>query len=111
VTAKQRGVEKYIVTLSPDERASLSALIQKGRGPVRQLLKARILLKADASGADAAWSDGQIAAALETSTDTISRTRQRLVHSKPCPTCPWCHRAQQVFRSQPDVNRPSRLLL
>ena len=57
----------YIVTLSPDERASLSALIQKGRGPVRQLLKARILLKADASGADAACSDGQIAAALETS--------------------------------------------
>jgi hypothetical protein len=73
----------YIVTLSPDERASLSALIQKGRAPVRQLLKARILLKADASGADAAWSDGQIAAALETSTDTISRTRQRPVHPKP----------------------------
>jgi hypothetical protein len=43
------------------------------------VLKARILLKADASEAGEAWSDGEIAEALDTSTDTIARTRQQLV--------------------------------
>jgi poly-gamma-glutamate capsule biosynthesis protein CapA/YwtB (metallophosphatase superfamily) len=43
------------------------------------VLKARILLKADASEAGEAWSDGQIAEALDTSIDTIARTRQQLV--------------------------------
>jgi hypothetical protein len=42
-------------------------------------LKARILLKADASDAGEGWSDSQIAAALVTSVDTVARTRQRLV--------------------------------
>jgi homeodomain-containing protein len=54
-------------------------LIQKGKAAARQLLKARILLKADASTAGEAWSDSRIAAALGTSIDTIARTRQRLV--------------------------------
>src|ERR1700761_1884290 len=54
-------------------------LIQKGKSPARQVLKARILLKADASEAGEAWSDGQIAEALDTSIDTIARTRQQLV--------------------------------
>jgi poly-gamma-glutamate capsule biosynthesis protein CapA/YwtB (metallophosphatase superfamily) len=43
------------------------------------VLKARILLKADAFGATDPWTDSQIAAALDTSTDTIGRTRQQLV--------------------------------
>ncbi len=56
--------QKYIVTLSDDERERLDALIPKGKAPARQLLKARILLKADASEAGEAWSDSQIAEAL-----------------------------------------------
>jgi hypothetical protein len=79
VTAKQPAVKRYIVRLSADERERLNALIQKGKAPARQALKARILLKADASEAGAAWSDSQIAEALDTSTDTIARTRQQLV--------------------------------
>ena len=79
MTAKQPAVKKYIVNLSEEERERLNALIQKGKSPVRQVLKARILLKADASEAGEAWSDGQIAEALDTSIDTIARTRQQLV--------------------------------
>lgn len=79
MTAKQPAIKKYIVRLSTDERDRLNVLIQKGKGPARQLLKARILLKADASDAGEAWSDGQIAEALDTSVDTIARTRQQLV--------------------------------
>jgi hypothetical protein len=79
VTAKQPAVKKYIVKLSDAEREQLNTLIQKGKSPVRQVLKARILLKADASETGEAWNDGQIAEALETSIDTIARTRQHLV--------------------------------
>jgi poly-gamma-glutamate capsule biosynthesis protein CapA/YwtB (metallophosphatase superfamily) len=79
VTAQQPAVKKYIVKLTAEERNRLDVLIQKGKAAARQLLKARILLKADASEAGVAWSDGEIAAALDTSIDTIARTRQKLV--------------------------------
>ncbi len=79
MTAKQPAVKRYIVKLSTDERAQLNALIQKGKAPARQALKARILLKADASDGGEAWSDSRIAEALDTSVDTIARTRQQLV--------------------------------
>ena len=48
MTAQQAAVKKYVVKLSDEERQRLIALIQKGKGPARQVLKARILLKADA---------------------------------------------------------------
>jgi hypothetical protein len=79
VTAKQLAVKKYIVRLSAEERERLNTLIHMGKHPARQLMKARILLKADASEAGEEWSDSQIAAALDTSIDTIARTRQQLV--------------------------------
>src|SRR6204780_2294113 len=79
VTAKQAGVKKYIVKLSDEERERLHTLIHKGKHRAGQLVRARILLKADASDAGEGWSDSQIAAALDTSVDTVARTRQRLV--------------------------------
>jgi transposase len=73
------AVKKYVVKLSAEERERLLALIQAGKHPARQLTRARILLKADASEAGEGWSDSQIAAALDTSVDTVARTRQQLV--------------------------------
>ncbi len=78
--ARQKiAVKKYIVTLSDEERERLTTLIHSGKHPAKKLLKARIRLKADASQGGAGWSDSRIAAALETSVDTVARTRQRLV--------------------------------
>jgi hypothetical protein len=79
VTAKQIAVKRYVVKLSGEERERLDALVRVGKHPTRLLTKARILLKADASEAGEGWSDSQIAAALDTSTDTVARTRQQLV--------------------------------
>ena len=79
MTAKQKTRGKYVVRLSDEERERLNALIQTGKHRARQLLKARVLLKADASDAGVGWSDSQIAAALDTSVDTVSRTRRTLV--------------------------------
>jgi hypothetical protein len=79
VTAKQAGVKKYIVKLSDEERERLNTLIHKGTHRAGQLVRARILLKADASGTGEVWRDSQIAAALDTSVNTVARTRQQLV--------------------------------
>jgi hypothetical protein len=79
VTAKQIAAKRYVVKLSDEECGRLNTLIHAGRHPARQVTKARILLKADASAASEAWSDSQIAAALDTSVDTVARTRQQLV--------------------------------
>ena len=54
---KESAVKKYIVTLSDAEREQLTALIHSGKHPAQKLLKARILLQADASEGGEGWSD------------------------------------------------------
>lgn len=76
---KEISVKKYVVRLSTDEREQLDALIRKGKGPARRLLKARILLKADVSDAGPGWSDSKIIAALDTGVSMVYRVRQQLV--------------------------------
>ena len=79
MAAKEIAVKKYVVKLSVEERERLDGLIHSGKHPAQRLTKARILLKADAGEAGEAWSDSQIANALDTSLATIARTRQQLV--------------------------------
>ena len=79
MTAKQIAVKRYVVMLSDDEQELVDGLIHAGKYSARLLTKARILLKADASEAGEGWSDSRIAAALDTSIDTVARTRQQLV--------------------------------
>ena len=75
-------LKKYVVKLSLEERERLDGVIHSGKHPAQRLMKARILLKADAGEAGEAWSDGQIAKALDTSLATIARTRQQLVEEE-----------------------------
>ena len=79
MTAKQIAEKRYVVKLSDEERERLNTLIRAGKHPARQLTKARILVKADASEIGEGWRDCEIAAALDTSVDTVARTRQQLV--------------------------------
>jgi transposase len=79
VAAKEIAVKKYVVKLNAAEREQLGSLIHTGKHPAQKLMKARILLKADAAEGGEALSDSQIAAAFNTSLATIARTRQQLV--------------------------------
>jgi len=79
VATKEIAVKKYVVKLSPEEREQLETLLRGGKHPAQRLTKARILLKADAGEAGEAWSDSQIAKALDASLATVARTRQQLV--------------------------------
>jgi hypothetical protein len=71
--------KRYVVKLSDDERQRLSGLISKGKAAARTILKARILLKADASEAGEGWTDARICEALDTNTSTVTRVREKLV--------------------------------
>ena len=64
MTAQQVAVKRYIVKLSAEEREQLNTLIRTGKHRARQLMKARILLKADVSEAGEGWSDSHIASVL-----------------------------------------------
>jgi hypothetical protein len=72
-------MKSYRVTLDAEERQHLHDLIAAGQAAARKLAHARILLKADAAEGGPAWPDGRIADALEVSTDTVERVRQRFV--------------------------------
>ena len=72
-------MKKYKVTLTADERQQLQKLIAAGKAAAKKLAHARILLKADAAEGGPAWSDSRIAKAVEVSTDTIARVRERFV--------------------------------
>jgi transposase len=76
---REKPVKKYKVTLTDDERQQLQNLIAAGKGAAQKLAHARILLKADAAPGGPAWTDDRIADALEVSTDTVARVRQRFV--------------------------------
>lgn len=72
-------MKKYLVTLTSEEREQLTTLISAGKASALKLAHARILLKADQSEGRPTWPDTAIADALEVSTDTVARVRQRFV--------------------------------
>jgi transposase len=71
--------KKYLVTLTVDEREQLNAMITAGTASAKKLAHARVLLKADQGENGPAWVDEVIAEAVEVSTDTVARVRQRFV--------------------------------
>jgi transposase len=71
--------KKYLVTLTPDERADLGKLVSAGRRSARTIARARILLKADQAQGGPAWDDGKIAEALGCGRRTVERVRERFV--------------------------------
>ena len=67
---------KIAIHLTDDQRHILRRYLSAGTHASRLLVRARILLKADADGPDA-WSDEEIAEHLETSWMTVQRVRQQ----------------------------------
>jgi transposase len=68
---------KYVVTLAESERAALGRRVSAGRSSVRELTRARILLKADEGPHGPAWTDAAIAEALDVGHSTVARVRKR----------------------------------
>ena len=68
---------KFVVRLTSEERKQLLGMVNTGKRAASVLLRARVLLKADADGPH--WSDPEIAEALEVSLSTVHRVRQAFV--------------------------------
>ena len=71
--------KKYIIRLSEEERARLTALVSRGKVAARKRLHAQVLLKADVGAAGPGWADLKIAEALDVGERTIEALRQRCV--------------------------------
>jgi transposase len=65
---------RYRVTLSAEEREGLLGMVQGGKGAVRRLKRAQILLAADLRA-----TDEEIARNVSVGTSTVYRTKQRFV--------------------------------
>ena len=70
---------KYVVQLSPDDRERCVELIRSGAAPARTLMHARVLLKADSGAEGPGGTDAVIAEAVEVSTVTVAKIRERFV--------------------------------
>lgn len=71
--------KRYRVTLTQQERGELEQMIRRGKSGAQKLAHARVLLLADESDKAAARTDKQISQALNLSTRTIERVRERFV--------------------------------
>lgn len=72
--------KRYRVTLTQAERQELEQLISHGKADARKLAHARILRQTDeAEGGGPGRTDEDVAAALDTSTRTVERVRERFV--------------------------------
>ena len=69
----------YKVALTEEERAELTALVNKGKGQAQRLRRARILLMADGAQENGGWKDADIARALSAHVRTVERTREKCV--------------------------------
>jgi transposase len=69
----------FVVRLSQEEREQLGTLIKSGKASARKLTRARILLKADQQGRGPAWTDAEIADALQVSLKTVFNIRRKWV--------------------------------
>ena len=67
---------KYEVNLPSHEQEDLRQMLRQGKPKAREATRARILLKANEG-----YKDEEIALALDVSTATVSRTRQRYVEA------------------------------
>ncbi len=73
--------KKYIVDLTQSEQKSLQKLTTTGKHAAYKINQACILLLADINQRDDDRSDREISKALDISTSTIERVRQRFVES------------------------------
>lgn len=90
---------KFRVTLTGDERDSLSALVRKGKADARKLVRARILLLADEGEAGSGKSDLEIVEALGCGVRTVERVRKKFVTES----------LEQAISTQPQPPRPDKI--
>jgi len=71
--------KKNIVALTDEQRKILEKITKTGKASASKINRARILLKANVNQPGGGWTDKAISEALDISTRTIERVRERFV--------------------------------
>jgi transposase len=87
----------FVVRLAKEERSELEALVRKAKISALKVTRARILLKADQGDKGAAWTDAQIAEALDVAPKTVFNIRRR-----------WVEEGLDAALNRKKQERPSR---
>lgn len=69
----------YRVTLTDEERQTLTTMVKTGKGAAYRLTRARILLLADEQREDGGFTDEKIATALSIGQRTVERIREKCI--------------------------------
>jgi hypothetical protein len=75
--------KKYVLKLSGEERATLEAVVGRGKAAAWKAQRAHSLLKCDAGPEGPAWTDKQIAEAFGCTTRSLESWRKRAVEEGP----------------------------
>lgn len=87
----------FVVHLANEDRLELEALVRKAKISVLKVTRARILLKADQGDRGQAWTDAEIAEALDVAPKTVFNIRRR-----------WVEEGLDAALSRKKQERPSR---
>lgn len=90
---------KFRVSLDPQEREMLQALVSKGKSAAKKLVRARVLLLADEGDQGSAKTDTEIVDALGCSVRTVERVRKQFVTES----------LEQAISSKPHPPRPDKV--
>ena len=83
--------------MTDEDRFELETLNRKGKASARTLTRARILLKADQGDKGEAWTDAEIAEALDVTSKTVFNLRRR-----------WVEEGLETALKRRKQERPSR---
>ncbi len=87
----------FIVRLTEEDRIELESLTRKGKASALRLTRARILLKADQGEKGEAWTDAEIAEAVDVAPKTVFNIRRR-----------WVEEGLEAALNRKKQERPSR---
>lgn len=71
--------KRYVVRLTKAERHTLLSIVRTGKAAAHKRTHAQALLKADEGKQGPAWTDDEIAEAVEVHRNTVANVRQRFV--------------------------------
>jgi hypothetical protein len=103
-------MKKYRVTLEAEEREELRRLLSGGKGEVRVLKHAQILLKADESAGGPGWDDVRIAEAIGVGSATVQRVRERFVQEGFAAALRLYRKGSRLYKTKLDGKQEAHLI-
>jgi hypothetical protein len=100
--------KKYIVKLTPEERAELVEVVRKLKGTSQKVKRAQILLKADEDGPN--WNDKRIAESFDCRVQTVEEVRRRLVERGFSETLNGAKKANSIPRKVLDGKQEAQVI-